>query len=259
MIKYLGGPLILLMIIFLSACNNNSQDIKDNLPIETEYITLNYPSELEGKLTHHEIIQDNVVIEIFTGIVGEAQREIFRIYFNDVSQGIPVGYIIRDKEEIPVTYYVAEYEDEIFITDEAKETYYSLMDGFQEILNSIYENPQFNTLRYETPAEIQKVELQYWNVELPNNIYWEEIQDENGYRVIFYGFIQNTRIELYVLGWGKMEWDYSIGEFKMDEQNREIGVRIFDIPENPYWDEADYNSAYRMLESVNMVTDAIIK
>ena len=237
--------------------STNEPTGNDQVEIKTEYVTLSYPTEFEGKLTHSEVVQDGVALEVFTGLVGGVEREVFRIYFNEANQGAVVGYIVRGSEEIPVSYSVCDYEEEL-TTDSMKKEYYDLMDVFEAIMNSVYADPQYTDERYEKPVGTQKIELEYWKFEIPENLSWEESHDDVRYRVNFYGMVKDARVELYAIGWGEMEADYSLGTVSVNGIEREVLVRIYDVPEQYGWDEADYNSLYRMLESVNTVTDTIL-
>ena len=75
---------------------------------------------------------------------------------------------------------------------------------------------------------------------------------------MFYGVIQDERVDLYAIGLGEMDADYSVGYFTTDGATRPVQVRIFDLPQETNWLEEDYDVAYRMLESVNAVVDAVL-
>lgn len=247
----------LVALLLLTACGKDGQTAADSIAVETTYVTLRYPAEFEGRLTSREVTQDGISVVIFNAMVGEEDRELFRIYFNDESMGVHVGYLIRGEEEIPVCYNVCEYEDEIFRTEEMKADYYTLMDGFAAVMNSVYENPQFSQDKRETPVADSQVSLKYWTVTLPENVYWEEVESEAGYRVEFYGFVQDFRVDLYSVGFGEMESDFTIGTHPVDGEEREILIRIYDVPGEDELGAEDANTVYRMLESVNAVVEAI--
>ena len=256
---------VFLTSIVLTACSTAERDnlignqtAYADILVETKYAPLTYPKEYEGKLTTKEVVQNGVSVVIFNAIVAEENRELFRIYFNDESMGALFGYITHGSDEIPVSYDVAEYEDDIFKTEDMKKDYYSLMDAFQAVIDSIYANPQFRTERREIPVEDRVASMKYWEVTIPDNVYWEEFESEVVYRVDFYGFAEDDRVELYSVGFGIMDSDYSIGSFSVNGETHEILVRIHDIPEEYLVDESDRNKIYRMLESVNSVVDAIM-
>lgn len=263
------GKLVLIVVILtsilLTACGADKsgsligdQTASDSVSVETKYVTICYPKEYEGKLSNKEVVQDSISVVIFNAPVGEENREVFRIYFNDESMGVLCGYITRGADEIPVCYAVSEYEEDIFKTEEMKKDYYSLMDAFEAVIDSIYSNPQFRTEKREIPIEDRDASMKYWEATIPENVYWEEFESEVVYRVDFYGIIQDERIDLYSVGFGSMEADYSIGTYPVDGEDRDILVRIYDIPEEYEADEAESNKIYRMLESVNAVVDAIV-
>ena len=272
--KWLFLSVIGAAVILIFACSKNGEMSNDTvgvesgsmdtvnvegnrIEIETEYVTLSYPAEFEGLLTHREVVQDEVALEVFMGMIGESEYEIFRIYFNDATQGAVVGYIVHGEEEIPVSYYVSTYDEEL-TTENAKKDYYVMMDVFEAVMNSIYAAPQYTAERYEEPVGTSEAILKYWEVEIPENVYWEETDNELGYRVNFYGIVNDRRVDLYTIGWGEMESHYSLGTIMIDDVERDIQVYIYDLPEENDWDDVDYNSVYRMLESVNVVTDAIM-
>lgn len=254
----------ILTSLLLTACGTDEsgsliehQTASHGVSVETEYVTMWYPKEYEGKLTSKEVVQDGVSVVIFNAMVGEEDRELFRIYFNDESMGALSGYIIRGTEEIPVSYYVDEYEEDIFITEAMKADYYSLLDAFEAVMNSIYQSPQFSADKREISVADRTESLKYWKVTIPENVYWEEFESEVVYRVDFYGMVDDVRVDLYSVGFGEMEEDYSIGSYLVDGVEREIQVRIYDIPDEDEMEESEANTFYRMFESVNAVVEAI--
>lgn len=262
--KWLFVSAIFTALVLICGCSKNEATpsdtvgvMSDRIEIKTEYVTLWYPAEFEGKLTHREVVQDGVALEVFMGMVGDSEREIFRIYFNDADQGVVVGYLVHGAQEIPISYYVSTYDEEL-TTESLKKDYYALMDVFETVMNSIYADPQYTPERLEKSVGTHEVLLEHWKVEIPENIYWEETVNELGYKVNFYGIVDGSMIDLYTIGWGEMESHYSLGTLLVDGIERDVQVYIYDLPENNDWDDADYNSAYRMLESVNAVTDAIM-
>lgn len=254
-----------LISLLLTSCNagddistSGHHTSSDRVFIESEYITVSYPKEYEGKLTINEVVQDGISVVIFNAPVGEENRELFRIYFNDDSKGTLCGYITHGADEIPVSYDVCEYEADIFKNEDMKKDYYSLMEVFESVIDSIYSNPQFRTEKRETPVGVKDVSAKYWKVTIPDNVYYEEFESDVAYNVVFYGFVQNERIDLYSVGFGAMEADYSIGMFSVAGERHDILVRIYDIPEEYLESESTRNVIYRMLESVNLVVDEII-
>ena len=246
---------ILVLPMLLSACGGAPEADKERVSVETEYVTLRYSGIYEGKLTHSEAVQDGVAVEVFSTTVGGGQREMFRIYFNAETQGTVMGYITRGAEEIAVSYQVSEYEEDSFASAEEMDAYYELMDALQDVLSSVSEDPQFSAERYAPEVAEDTAALKYWEVELPVNVYWEESQTEDSYRVDFYGFVEDVRVDLYSVGWG-MEGNV-LGTFEAGGESRNIQILVREIPENQNWDEADYDSVYRMMESVNVIVEAI--
>ena len=247
----------LVALLLLTACGKDGQSAADSIAVETTYITLRYPAEFEGKLTTREVVQDGISVVIFNAMIAEEDRELFRIYFNDEFMGDPAGYITLGDKEIPVCYDVCEYEDEVFKTEAMKEDYYALLDAFEAVVSSICEHPQYSADKYVPPVADSQVSLKYWTVTLPENVYWEEVESETGYRVEFYGFVQDFRVDLYSVGFGEMESDFTIGTYPVDGEEREILIRIYDVPGEDELGAEDANTVYRMLESVNAVVEAI--
>ena len=225
--------------------------------IQTQYMQLCVPeAKMEG-VTHREVVQDTIAMEIFTLVSGETELELFRLYFGDGTMGTIVGYVTVEEEEIPVSYTISEYGDD-FPDEESKALYYQAMDLFSVVIDALYESENFSQTKHTEPVKDGVAAMKYWSVDLPENIIWEELVQEKLYCLNFYGTLHGERTALYSVGIGEMEADYTVGTFLVDGEERIVNVRIFDLPVTDQWNEEEISAGYRMLETVNDVIDAIM-
>lgn len=258
---------MLMAILTMVACgktgNREPMDEKlaneDGISVETEYVVLQYQAEFEGKLATREVVQDGVSLVIFSAPMGDQEWELFRIYFNDETVGVQSGYIVLGAEEISVSYDVCNYEDEDFPDESVKTEYYQFMNAFNDVMDSIYNHPQFQKERYIQPVYPEDHKMKYWKVTIPDNVKWQEDTVDGIYKVDFYGEIHEEKVPLYCIALGEMEADYSIGTFLVESgEKAPVHVKMHDLNGRENWTEEDYSVAYRMMESVNDVIQQIM-
>jgi hypothetical protein len=138
------------------------------------------------------------------------------------------------------------------------ERYYKLMEGYVAIMDSIYDNSSFSEEKPVNRPDEKQAILKYWSVELIENMNWEEIETDSLYQANFYGTICGEEVLLYSIGLGEMQADYSIGAFLVNGAARSVYLKVHTLPISQDWTEAEINEGYRMLETLNKVTDAIM-
>ena len=72
----------------------------DGTRIETMYGVFNISEANADKLVHQQIVQKSVAMERFSMQLEQQEKELFRIYFGDSSQGDLVGYFRTETESI---------------------------------------------------------------------------------------------------------------------------------------------------------------
>lgn len=258
--------LLLVTIVFLfAACGGEEKEPlraptegSSTVAIETVYGTLEFPEDLSANMRHVEATEGDIAMEVFYMLGTNGERELFRIHYADAQVGIHLGYLNTDNGEIPVTYSICEYSDEDFADEEDKKLYYSMMDAFSVIMNSIYADERFSETRAVEPVGTQEVKLRYWTVTLPDNVLFEETVDGDTYRVDLYGEVSGERIDLYFIGLGDMEAETILGMFTADGVQKPVAVETHSLDGYEGWPEEERTVIYQMMESVNDVIQVIV-
>lgn len=258
---------MMLMAVFFcfSACKGDNQESLTGsvqqihtIAVETKYGTLAFPEELSEQMRHTEVTEGDVAMEVFYMLGTNGERELFRIYYADAQAGTHMGYLNTDNGEIPVSYSICEYTEEDFADEEDKKLYYSMMDAFSVVMNSIYADERFSETRMVEQVGTQEVKLRYWTVTLPENVLYEETVDSDTYRVDFYGEVSGERIDLYFIGLGDMEAETILGMFTADGVQKPVAVETHNLDGYEGWPEEERGVIYQMMESVNDVIQAIV-
>ncbi len=226
--------------------------------ITTKYCTLAIPETCSEAMKHWEVTEGMIAVEIFSMIHDEEELEIFRLYFGDESMGILMGYLLTEEGEISVSYTVNEPEAILVADEEKKMQYYTMMDGFSSVMDSIYTDSRFSETKHAEEVKNNSAALKYWTVDLPENVEWEESEQSGLYRADFYGTFRGKRMKLYTIGLGKMDGDYTIGTLQVNNETRPIYVKVYALEIDETWTEEEITAGYRMLETLNVVTDMII-
>lgn len=228
-------------------------------PLSTKYCTIALPEEGKELLKHQEVVQGTIAVEIFSMLHDKTETELFRVYFGDANIGTFIGFLATESGDVPVSYDVCSYEQEFFQNEKTKELYYQMMDSFTVILDSIYSNSSFQEDDYTVPTEEQRVSMKYWNVDVLEEIEWEEVEQKDLYRADFYAELHGERTLLYSISLGETETgDYTIGYFSVDGKYRPVWINVYALNITEAWEEEEITTGYRMLETLNAVTDVII-
>lgn len=260
--------LALVPVLSLAACGSKAQEplrapdaqnaAVATVDIETAYVTLAFPEDLSANLHHVESAEGSVAVEVFYMMGQEGEKELFRIYFADAQAGTPMGYLTVDGNELPVSYSTCEYAAEDFSAEEDRKLYYSMMDAFTVVMNSIYDNPNFSQTRAVTPVGDQEVSLRYWKVTLPENVRFTETEENGGYHVDFYGEHIGERIDLYQISLGEVEGESTLGWYTVDGVQKPIVVQTYSMEAYEVWPEEDRMVIYNMMSSINSVIQSIV-
>ena len=262
-----GFAVMLLMafVITLAACGGEKKspltDATYTVPtisVDTVHGKLAFPEALAENMRHQEVTEGSVSMEIFYMVLPRGEFEVYRVYFGDASVGIPLGYLVIDEREIPVTYAINDYTEEDFPDKEEIDLYYSMMDGFSVVLQSIYKDTRFSENKAIEPVAVEEVKLRYWDVVLPGNVMFEETMEGGNYRVDFYGEVSGERIDLYYIGLGEMQADTKLGMYIVDGVQKPVMVKSYSMAEYESWEKENKLVIYQMMESLNTVVQVIV-
>ena len=253
------------ILLSLVACEKKQEPLRapsgekvSAIYIETAYGPLAFPEEFSGNMRHMEVTEGNAAMEVFYMVTQEGEKELFRIHFADMDVGTFMGYLTVEGAEIPVSYSVCQYEDSDFKDEEERKLYYSMMDGFSMIMNSIYEDARFSKARAVEAVGEREVKLRYWKMKLPANVQYTESEENGNYRVDFYGEVSGERIDLYMIGLGELEAETTLGNYTVNGVQMPVVVQTYDMGSYDIWPEEDRMVINEMMNSINTVIQTIV-
>lgn len=258
---------IWLCSLILSGCGKNqnmesakkmSEADKVMAVLETHYCTLQYPEEFVGTLLHKEVVEGSEAIEIFSMMNGEAELELFRLYFGSARIGEQIGFLKTQWGETSVSYTVCEYEDSEFTDENTKSQYYQLMDVLNDLLKSVQNGSTFSISGTVPDLGRRDAKLKYWTISVLENMYWEETVSENAYQVSFKGNIDSRQIEIYSISIGAVAYENVLGSWELNGSCLPVSVRTFENVVDASWTEEEINTYYNMLDTLNEAIQVII-
>lgn len=269
--RFLCLILSLMMVFALAACGGGDQEPMrateavtsapevSTVSIETAYGTLAFPEKLQENMRHMEVTENDTAMEVFYMVSEAGEKEVFRIYFAAGQAGNHIGYLTTDSGEIPVSYSLCEYADKDFANEDERKLYYSMMDSFSVVMNSIHSDERFSETRAMAPVEDQTVKLRYWNVTLPQNIQFTETEENGNYRADFYGEVSGERVDLFTIGLGDLEGDTILGFYDVKGEWKPVIVDTYGMIDYELWPEEERSVINEMMGSINTVIEAIIE
>lgn len=229
-------------------------EAKEDLILQTKYGSLPYAGQFVDSLRHLEVVQDKVAMEVFYMVTGNQEMELARIYFGDDTSGTPVGYLTVGPEELSVSYSICSYQEGDFPDAQTKALYGGMMDAFSELMNVIYADNRFSTTR---TLPVSQVEMTYWTVDLPPEIQWTETEENGIYRADFFGTLRGEQTPLYSITLGDDNAPTVLGALMVEGESRTVGVESHFTQPEADWTEAERNEAYTMMETIELVIQAI--
>ena len=224
---------------------------------ETGHGPVQIDANYADMITYEELQEGDITHELYFMPLEDNVLEVYRISFGDASLGDLFGYL----DGRPVTVMVTPHEDTDFPNEQSVENYYGVMEQLNAILMVIREREDFAeelTPQTEIMPEVprQDASLTYWNVELPENVEWEENTSDDIYTVDFYGTINDQRIKLYTISLGDTDVDSIIGQYSADGVQQVVGVTIHTAESGLNQSNVEYST---MMDTINIVLSAIME
>lgn len=249
---------VLALILYgISAKNGQAVQAEEELADSAELI-LQFPEELSEYVIREQSTYGSAVTEAFYFKNGDEMIPLFRIDVGDKNMGDWLGALRTKNGDIPVTYTV-------FVVDEADMAllgdtrYADLMDGFNVMLDGIINDPRFTYEKTIDVGEEGSVSMSYWTVDLPDKIWFTEKTEDGNYEAVFYTEIRGERVELYVVRIGNTKAETELGLFEINGEKKPVSIESYDLLEMENWDEEDYSTAYRMMDTINHVIETIMQ
>lgn len=225
-----------------------------NVEIETAYAVLQFPKTAVQYIDHKQESEGDAVAEVFYMDVAGSWREVFRICYADPENGSLLGYMKTKQGSVAVSYTVESYTEADFPDQESWQIYYSVMDGFSVLLNSIIENEDFSKTGTTNTNKTKKTKLTYWEFSLPESIRCEERTDNGSYRVDFYGTIAGNEMKMYAIHLGQPAAQTVLGYYTADGEKKTLSVESADLSNLAQLSEKDHI----LMTSVNDVINVIM-
>lgn len=235
-----------------------TQPPAQDLLVETQYLSVQIPADYGKDMVYREVTENGIAMEIFSMVLGEEQRELFRIYFGDTQTGNSFGILNVDGTDLSVTVSVCEYSDSAFADQEDQERYYTLMDSLNVVLEAIRNDSRFRN-EEKVVVETEEKQMSYWNFSLPEGMELEETQENGQYRITFFGNINGETHTLYRVAVGDETLRTVLGTYPMDGEQKPVSVESCDLPVTDGWEPATVTELYKMMDSINDVIQTIME
>lgn len=249
-----------IICVSLPGEGNDARDKESYEMIQSKYMNWAIPSECMPFLKYEKEETQNTVADMFYMLVGTAEVPVFRFDFGDKDAGDWLGVLTIGEEEIPVVYTVFMVSDEELaaLGEGADETYYMLMDVFNEMVQDLSASDNFSA---DKPIRIsgnkQEAVLTYWTVELPTEMTWRESNENGAYQAVFYGDIQGEMVALYQVSIGEATAEGQLGLYRIDGEDKIISVYCYDVLDRADITEEDNAMLYLLMDTVNDVIEQI--
>lgn len=254
---------VIMVLVAMTGCDNQAgvKFQSNNEPydvIKSTYVEWSIPSGCMEYLRYETEANDAVTSDMFYMVLGGQEIPIFRFDFGDESAGDWLGLLTVGEEKIPVVYTVFMVSDEeLAATENGAETYYMLMDLFNNMLNNLTAGSNFKTERPLQVGEDTNMNLTYWTVTLPNMMKVSENTADGNYEAVFSAEVVGEMVPLYRVCIGELQAESFLGYFEIGGVKQPVSVEAFELAERGDWSEDDYAAAYRMMDTINDVLQAI--
>lgn len=229
--------------------------------IQTPYIDLILPVELEGYISNDETTYGNVYTRAFYMNYGGMEIPLWRVDFGDPYSGDWIGVLKTEQGDIHVamTGFVASDEDLEALGEEGARLYSECIQGYTAMLDGIVSDPRFTTERPLAIGAETKVELTYWQVTLPDTMKVAETFDGDNYEAVFSAEVAGVVVPLYRVCVGEKQAASALGYHEVNGVKQPVSIESFEFAEYPDWTEDDYAAAYRMMDTINAVIETIMQ
>lgn len=229
--------------------------------IETPYIDLVLPLELEGTVTNDEATYGSVYTRAFYMQYNGMEVPLWRLDFGDPNAGVWVGMLKTDKGDIPVVSTSFTISDEVLaaLGEGGSELYGKCMQGYSVMLDGIMSDSRFTPDRPLAVGEDAKVKLTYWDLTLPDTMKVTESNVNGNYEAVFSGEVVGENVPLYRVCIGEEQAKSFLGYYELDGTKMPVSVESYDLSGRDTWSENDYAAAYQMMDTINHVIETIMQ
>lgn len=130
------------LIIVLPMMRDDTSDGQSSETVPTEsvltpYGELKYPSMWKDQMTYKGSSENGISSYVFYAVIGDGQYELYTVYFGQSDAGNLLGYIPSDGGDLPVYIECHNIVQSNDLTDSELRTFYSMMEGVNELAQSV--------------------------------------------------------------------------------------------------------------------------
>lgn len=227
-------------------------------------ITLQYPVEYAGMLSHKQEKNGEAITETFSMKMEGIDTQLYQIHFGNEKAGEWLGTLLEEGKEVPVTYTIFLMSSEELDKREAEfaDAYYLLLDSVNDALSSILADDRLVTdVKNSEVSDNQNKSagMLDWSVYLQEGMSWSEFSEAGNDQVVFYGNVQEERFELFTVHIGTSDEGNPLGMYNLNGENKTVYVEVHELGQHENWSDDDYDAAYELMETVNTIVDAIVE
>ena len=255
-----GGLAVIVAIVIGLVGRGNEPEVQ-TWKITTPYINLVLPLNLERVITSDESTYGSVYTRGFYMSYNGMEQPLWRVDFGDPNAGDWVGVLKTDKGDIPVTMtgFAISTEELAALSEEESQLYGECMQGYTVMLDGIMSDSRFSAERPLAVGEDISMKLTYWTVTLPDTMQVSENTTGGNYEAVFSAEVVGEYVPLYRVYIGESQATTFLGYFEIDGVKQPVSVEAFELEERANWSEDDYAAAYRMMDTINDVINAIMQ
>lgn len=258
----LAGSILALAVIAVVAiklAGGQAEPEKPTVKIPTPYIDLLIPLELEGVITSDESTYGDVYTRGFYMNYAGEEHPLWRVDFGDAKSADWIGRLVSDEGDIPVAMmgFAITNEELAALGEEGSQLYGECMQAYSVMMEGIMADPRFTQERALAVGEDAKVQMKYWSVTLPNKITVQETSKNGAYEATFTGEVVGEAVQLYRVRIGGEQIGSLLGYFELDGVKQPISIESFTLSDREGWTTDDYETAYRMMDTINDVIKQI--
>ena len=238
-----------------------------DLEIQTTYLTLQYPKEYKEYLTYEETVVGQNSEVVFFMNYHEEKMELFRLRVCMEAPEVYEGFLKTNNGDMYVALTGFQMDQNAFVTEneagepeinaEMEALYFAMKDGMTMVMNSIEQAPGYSTVMGVFEVDKMDEALSHWTVSLPSNITWEEKNEGEIYRAVFYGNVGDKKIPLYTVSLGDTTADSPIGQFSVNGEMKIVSVDVNNFDAAEEFTEDELAVVYVLMDTVNDVLTAI--
>lgn len=223
-------------------------------------IRLAPPMENPEAYVHEQLVTEAGTSEKYYLVQGNEKKLLYSIDFGTEKEGNWLGMIELDTGDTPISYTIYAISDEemAMLTEEERANYSMLMSGMGTVLDSIMADSRFSEEKVLPVGEEKEAQLTYWSFTLPGNMSWTETEEDGSYQAVFYGSVGGEQVALYTVHLGEPEAQTVLGRYNANGTEQVVSVESFDLTQHDGWTEDDYSTAYRMMDTINLVIETIM-